>query len=133
VKTVVAYFMHDPPLSNYQIIAILTEEDQRLHKAHPRNEYEARQLKHAKEAVKAIKILHAKNLAEAKGDQEILAQLDAEIRWAELQLTSNNRYLDTANPDAFCQKILASRGLPPQQVQISVEEALQRLSGQNVT
>jgi hypothetical protein len=120
--------MPDVPLSNRQITAILIEEDLRLQKASPRNEHEARELRQAKEAVKVIKILHAKSLAEAKDDKEILAQLQAEFRWAEEQLAGNNFYLNTSSPDVFCRRILARRG---QRIHtMSVEEALRRLSGQ---
>ncbi len=77
-----------------------------------------------------MKVLHAQNLAKAQGNQEILRALQTEIASADLQLSKaeENPYLTTDSPAVFCQRILDAQKPPESVPQISVEEALGRLS-----
>ena len=121
-----------PPVnfSDDQITTILIDEFRRLHDISPHNEDEAKDLEHAKDAVKVMKVLHAQNLARAQGNQEILRALQTEIAWADLHLAKAemNPYLTTDDPAVFCQRILDARQPPESLPQISVDEALHRLS-----
>jgi hypothetical protein len=117
-------------LSDDQITAILTDEYRRLHDISPHDDDDARDLEQVKNAVKIMKVLHAQNLAKAQGDQEILRALQTEIASADLQLAKAeaNPYLTTDSPAVFCQRILDAQKPPESVPQISVEEALERLS-----
>jgi hypothetical protein len=117
-------------LSDDQITAILTDEYRRLHDISPHDDDEAKDLEQVKNAVKIMKVLHAQNLAKAQGNQEILRALQTEIAAADLQLAKaeGNPYLTTDNPAVFCQRILDAQKPPESVPQISVEEALERLS-----
>jgi hypothetical protein len=77
-----------------------------------------------------MKVLHAQNLARAQGNQEILRALQTEIAWADLHLAKAemNPYLATDDPAVFCQRILDAHQPPESLPQISVDEALHRLS-----
>jgi hypothetical protein len=116
-------------LSDDQITEILTDEYRRLTDISPHGDTEAKDLEQ-KNAVKIMKVLHAQNLAKAQGNQEILRALQTEIAWANLQLAKaeGNPYLTTDSPAVFCQRILDAQKPPESLPQISVEEALQRLS-----
>ena len=120
-------------LSDDQITAILTDEYRRLHGISPHNDDEGKDLEQVKNAVKIMEVLHAQNLAQAQGNQEILRALQTEIAWVDLQLTKaeRNPYLTTDSPAVFCQQILDAQRPPESVPQISVEEALQRLSKGN--
>jgi hypothetical protein len=117
-------------LSDDQITAILNDEYRRLHDISPHDDDEARDLAQVKNAVKIIKVLHAQNLAKAQGNQEILRALQTEIASVDLQLAKaeENPYLTTDSPAVFCQRILDAQKPPESVPQISVEEALERLS-----
>ena len=117
-------------LSDDQITAILTDEYRRLHDISPHDDDEARDLEQVKNAVKIMKVLHAQNLAKAQGNQEILRALQTEIAATDLQLAKaeGNPYLTTDSPFVFCQRILDAQKPPESVPQISVEEALERLS-----
>ena len=117
-------------LSDVQITAILTDEYRRLHDISPHDDDEAKDLEQVKNAVKIMKVLHAQSLAKAQGNQEILRALQTEIASADLQLAKaeGNPYLTTDSPAVFCQQILDAQKPPESVPQISVEEALQRLS-----
>ena len=117
-------------LSDDQITAILSDEYRRLTDISPHGDNEAKDLEQVKNAVKIMKVLHAQNLAKAQGNQEILRALQTEIAWADLQLAKaeGDPYLTTDSPAVFCQRILDAQKPPESLPQISVEEALQRLS-----
>ena len=117
-------------LSDDQITAILTDEYRRLHDISPHDDDEAKDLEQVKNAVKIMKVLHAQNLAKAQGNQDILRALQTEIAAADLQLAKaeGNPYLTTDSPSVFCQRILDAQKPPESVPQISVEEALERLS-----
>jgi hypothetical protein len=117
-------------LSDDQITEILTDEYRRLTDISPHDDDEAKDLEQVKNAVKIMKVLHAQTLAKAQGNQEILRALQTEIAWADLQLAkaAENPYLTTDSPAVFCQRILEAQKPPESLPQISVEEALQRLS-----
>jgi monoamine oxidase len=117
-------------LSDDQITAILSDEYRRLHDISPHDDDEAKDLERVKNAVKIMKVLHAQNLAKAQGNQEILRALQTEIAAADLQLAKaeGNPYLTTDSPAVFCQRILDAQKPPESVPQISVEEALERLS-----
>jgi len=117
-------------LSDDQITAILSDEYRRLHDISPHDDDEAKDLEQVKNAVKIMKIMHAQNLAKAQGNQEILRALQTEIASADLQLAKaeGNPYLTTDSPAVFCQRILDAQKPPESVPQISVEEALERLS-----
>jgi hypothetical protein len=117
-------------LSDDQITEILTDESRRLHDISSHGEDEAKDLEQVKNAVKIMKVLHAQNLAKAQENQEILRALQTEIAWADLQLSKaeKNPYLTSDSPAVFCQRILDAQKPPESLPQISVEEALQRLS-----
>ena len=117
-------------LSDDQITAILIDEYRRLHDISPHDDDEARDLEQVKNAVKIMKVLHAQNLAKAQGNQEILRALQTEIAATDLQLAKaeGNPYLTTDSPAVFCQRILDAQKPPESVPQISVEEALERLS-----
>jgi hypothetical protein len=117
-------------LSDDQITAILTDEYRRLHDISPHDDDEAKDLEQVKNAVKIMKVLHAQNLAKAQRNQEILRALQTEIAAADLQLAKaeGNPYLTTDSPAVFCQRILDAQKPPESVPQISVEEALERLS-----
>jgi hypothetical protein len=117
-------------LSDDQITAILNDEYRRLHDISPHDDDEARDLAQVKNAVKIMKVLHAQNLAKAQGNQEILRALQTEIASVDLQLAKaeENPYLTTDSPAVFCQRILDAQKPPESVPQISVEEALERLS-----
>jgi hypothetical protein len=121
-----------PPanLSDDQITAILIDEYRRLYNISPHNDDEAKDLEQAKDAVKVMKVLHAQNLAEEQGNQEVLRALQTELAWADLHLAKAemNPYLTTNSPAAFCQRILDAQKPPESLPQISVDEALHRLS-----
>ena len=70
-------------LSDGQITTILTDEYRRLHDISPHNDDEAKDLEQVKDAVKVMKVLHARNLAEAQGNQEVLRALQTEIAWVD--------------------------------------------------
>ena len=124
-----------PPanLSDGQITTILTDEYRRLHDISPHNDDEAKDLEQVKDAVKVMKVLHARNLAEAQGNKEVLRALQTEIAWVDLQLAKaeRNPYLTTDSPAVFCQRILDAQRPPESLPQISVDEALQRLDKGN--
>jgi hypothetical protein len=117
-------------LSDDQITEILTDESRRLHDISAHGDDEAKDLEQVKNAVKIMKVLHAQNLAKVQGNQEILRALQTEIAWADLQLSKaeKNPYLTTDSPAVFCRRILDAQKPPESLPQISVEEALQRLS-----
>ena len=118
-----------PDLSDDEIITILDGEYQRLHNVSPPNRDEAKKLAQMRDAVQVMKIRHAQNLAEARGNNEILAELRTQITWAELQLAgaNENPYLTTDSPSVLAQQILESKQpSPPAVPQIPVEEALER-------
>src|SRR4030088_1787820 len=117
-------------LSDDQITAILADEYRRLHDISPHDDDEARDLEQVKNAVKIMKVLHAQNLAKAQGNQEILRALQTEIASADLHLAKaeGNPYLTTDDPAVFCQRILDAHQPPESLPQISVDEALHRLS-----
>ena len=117
-------------LSDDQITEILTDEYRRLTDISPHGDNEAKDLEQVKNAVKIMKVLHAQNLAKAQGNQEILRALQTEIASADLQLSKaeENPYLTTDSPAVFCQRILDAQKPPESVPQISVEEALGRLS-----
>jgi hypothetical protein len=117
-------------LSDDQITAILTDEYRRLHDISPHGDDEAKDLEQVKNAVKIMKVLHAQNLAKARRNQEILRALQTEIAAVDLQLAKaeENPYLTTDSPAVFCQRILDAQKPPESVPQISVEEALERLS-----
>jgi hydroxymethylpyrimidine/phosphomethylpyrimidine kinase len=100
-----------PDLSDDEIITILDEEYQRLHNVSPPNRDEAKKLAQMRDAVQVMKIRHAQNLAEARGNNEILAELRTQITWAELQLAgaNENPYLTTDSPSVLAQQILESK------------------------
>jgi hypothetical protein len=129
-KKLVASAMPPATLSDDQITTILIDEYRRLTHISSHGDNEAKDLEQVRNAVKIMKVLHAQNLAEAQGNQEILRALQAEIAWADLQLAKPemNSYLTTNSPAAFCQRILDAQKPPESLPQISVDEALQRLS-----
>ena len=117
-------------LSDDQITAILNDEYRRLHDISPHDDDEAKDLEQVKNAVKIMKVLHTQNLAKAQGNQEILRAPQTEIAAANLQLAKpeGNPYLTNDSPAVFCQRILDAQKPPESVPQISVEEALERLS-----
>jgi hypothetical protein len=129
-KKLVTSGMPPATLSDDQITEILTDEYRRLTHISPHGDDEAKDLEKVKNAVKIMKVLHAQNLAKAQGNQEILHALQTEIAWADLQLAKPemNSYLTTNSPAVFCQRILDAQKPPESLPQISVDEALQRLS-----
>lgn len=120
-------------LTDDQITDILNQEDKRLSEISTGDRDEAKRVEQQKDAVKVMKIQHAKNLAQARGAKDILDALRSQITWADLQLAGadENPYLATSSPAAFCQRILDAQNPATDPVpQISVEEALTRLSKQ---
>src|SRR5258708_36885765 len=117
-------------LSHDQITAILRDEYRRLKDISPHDDDEGKDLEQVKNAVKIMKIMHAQNLAKAQGNEEILRALQTEIAATDLQLAKaeGNPYLTTDSPAVFCQRILDAQKPPESVPQISVEEALERLS-----
>jgi hypothetical protein len=122
--------MPPPNFSGDQITTILTDQYRRLSDISPHNDDEAKDLEQAKNAVKVMKVLHARNLAQAQENPEILRALETEIAWADLHLAKAemNPYLTTDSPAVFCQRILDAQQPPESLPQISVDEALHRLS-----
>jgi hypothetical protein len=122
--------MSSQALSDDQITEILNAEYVRLHEISPTDQDDAKRIEQMKKAVKVMKIRHAQNLAEKLGANDILAHLQLQIAWADLQLagTEENPYLDTNNPSLFCQRILDVEKQRKPVPQISVEDALEQLS-----
>ena len=119
--------MSSKKFSDAEITKILNAEYESLEAAWPRERAIIQQL----EAVKVMRVEHARKLAEAAGRKDLLDGMAADITWADLKLAAANEnpYLNAIDPGLFCQQLLDARNPAQKPKKISVDNVLKELSG----